>query len=161
MILVVLGTQKFQFNRLLKEIDKLTEQNKIDDEVFAQKGHSDYAPKNYEAVDFLDKEIFEKKVSSCDILITHSGVGSIISGINKEKPVIVVPRLKKYNEHVDDHQLEIANAFSQKNYVLMCSEINELEEIIKKAKYHKFDKYISQRKKTIEAITEYLSGLRG
>lgn len=161
MILVVLGTQKFQFNRLLKEIDRLIEQNKINEEVFAQIGHSDYKPKNYDAVDFLDKDIFEKKVSSCDILITHSGVGSIISGINKGKPIIVVPRLKKYNEHVDDHQLEIAKAFSQKNYVLLCSEINDLEEIIKEAKSHKFDKYVSQRKKTVETISRYLIGLRG
>jgi len=157
----VLGTQKFQFNRLLREVDRLIEQKKIDEEVFAQIGHSDYKPKNYDAVDFLDKDIFERKVSDCDMLITHSGVGSIISGINKGKPVIVVPRLKKYNEHVDDHQLEIAKAFSQKNYVMMCSEINDLEKIIEEARVHKFDKYFSQRKKTVETISKYLIELRG
>lgn len=161
MIFVVLGTQKFQFNRLLKEIDRLIEKKKIEDEVFAQIGHSDYMPKNYVALDFLDKVVFENKISSCDMLITHSGVGSIVSGINNGKPVIVVPRLKKYNEHVDDHQLEIAAAFSQKNYVLMCSEVKDLEKTIVEAEIHKFDKYVSQREKTVNTISRYLTGLRG
>lgn len=160
-IFVVLGTQKFQFSRLLKEIDILVGQRKIDDEVFAQVGKSDYKPQNYATVDFLDKNVFEENMSSCDMLITHSGVGSIVSGINNDKPVIVVPRLEKYKEHVDDHQIEIAIAFSQKNYVLMCSEVEDLEKYILEAKVHKFDKYVSQREKAVRTISTYIKGLRG
>lgn len=94
LIFVVLGTQKFQCNRLLKQIDRLVEEQKITDPVFAQKGHSDYIPQYYPSVDFLNKEDFEQKMEECSLLITHSGVGTILSGIRHGKPVIVFPRLK-------------------------------------------------------------------
>ena len=99
LIFVVLGTQKFQCNRLLKQIDRLVEEQKITDPVFAQKGHSDYIPQYYPSVDFLNKEDFEQKMEECSLLITHSGVGTVLSGIRHGKPVIVFPRLKKYKEH--------------------------------------------------------------
>ena len=58
MIFVTVGSQKFQFNRLLKEIDKLIQNGKIKEDVFAQIGVSDYKPKNYEYVDFMSQDEF-------------------------------------------------------------------------------------------------------
>lgn len=94
-------------------------QGRLKETVFAQIGYSDYRPQNYEFIDFLPKDKFEEKIEECSLLITHSGVSSIISGLNKNKPIIVYPRLKKYKEHVDDHQLEIAKSFADLNYVLV------------------------------------------
>ena len=62
MILITVGSQKFQFNRLLEEVDKLIEKKVIEDEVFAQIGVSDYKPKNYEYKDFLTQDEFSKKM---------------------------------------------------------------------------------------------------
>ena len=115
LIFVTLGTQKFQFDRLLKYIDEQIENGKIKEKVFAQIGNSSYQPKNYEYKEFLDKEEFNKKIKASKLIITHSGVGTIIASINENKPVIVVPRLKKFGEHVDDHQLQIAESFSKKS----------------------------------------------
>jgi len=157
MIFVVLGTQKFQCNRLLKQIDKLLESGEIDEPVFAQVGHSDYKPKSYEYLDFLDKASFDEKIKECSLLITHSGVGTIIAGINFRKPVIVFPRLKKYHEHVDDHQMEIAGAFSKKEYVLMCREEDDLGELIKNSRTFKFSIYVSQRERTVRLIGNYIT----
>ena len=106
MIFVAVGTQKFPFNRLLKGIDDLIEQGQLEEEVFAQIGHSDYVPRNYGYQDFLTKEDFQNYISNCDVLITHSGVATIIAGMKLEKPVVVVPRFASYGEHVDDHQLQ-------------------------------------------------------
>ena len=156
MIFVVLGTQKFQCNRLLKQIDNLIEEGKITEEVFAQRGHSDYTPVHYSFSDFLLKEEFEKKIEACDILVTHSGVGTILSGVNRHKPVIVFPRLKKYKEHVDDHQFDIARAFQKKKLVLMCGEQDALDEVIRRSRDYEFGTYISQRKEMIERIDTYL-----
>ena len=156
MIFVVLGTQKFQCNRLLRQIDKLIEEEKITEEVFAQRGHSDYVPIRFTSVDFLPKEEFDKKIEACDILITHSGVGTILAGVNRHKPVIVFPRLKKYKEHVDDHQLDIARAFQKKKLVLMCGEHDCLDEIIIQSRTYEFGTYQSQRKQMIELIDTYL-----
>lgn len=156
MIFIALGTQKFQFNRLLQIVDKLIAEKKIDEPVFAQIGNSDYRPKNFEYCSFLDKSEFENKIKNCDVLITHSGVATIIAGLKNEKKVIVVPRLAKYEEHVDNHQVQIAESFSKQNYVIMCTEADSLEELIVKAKHHEFAKYISQRKQMVETIEKFL-----
>ena len=156
MIFVVLGTQKFQCNRLLKEIDRLVEEGLIKEDVFAQKGCSDYEPRNYRFADFLAKEEFEKYVEESSLLITHSGVGTILSAMNHHKPIIVYPRLKKYKEHVDNHQLEIATAFSKKNLVLMCGENDDLSQLIEKSKTFPFGTYVSQRECVLQTIRSYI-----
>ena len=156
LIFVVLGTQKFQCNRLLKQIDRLVEEQKITDPVFAQKGHSDYIPQYYPSVDFLNKEDFEQKMEECSLLITHSGVGTILLGIRHGKPVIVFPRLKKYKEHVDDHQWDIAKAFGKKHLVLVCGEEDSLENIIRESETFDFQPYESHRAQMLQTIETYL-----
>ena len=160
MIFVAVGTQKFQFNRLLKAVDDLVEQGQLKDEVFAQVGHSDYAPRNYAYQAFLNKNDFQSCIDRCDLLITHSGVATIIAGLKLEKPVVVVPRLAKFAEHVDDHQLQIAENFSSKNMLLMCTEQDDLAEIVKEARSHAFVKYVSRREQVINTLRDYLETIR-
>lgn len=157
MIFIVLGTQKFQLNRLLKIVDDYVAEGKIQEEVFAQRGNSDYVPKNYKSVSFLEKQEFDGMIQKADIVITHSGVGSIITALNSKKPVIVFPRLKKYKEHVDDHQLDIARAFAKKNFVLCCNDGEELADYIKESREKVFSEYTSQRKRTVEIIQNFLT----
>lgn len=159
MIFVAVGTQKFQMNRLLKEIDNCIEGRDITEKVFAQIGNSTYHPKNYEYSAFLCKEDFEERVKECNLLITHSGVATIITGLKFDKPVIVVPRLAKYGEHVDDHQLQIADSFQELNFVIKCQDVSKLSEAITEARSHKFDRYISQREKMIETVELFIDGL--
>ncbi|MBQ5734804.1 MAG: PssE/Cps14G family polysaccharide biosynthesis glycosyltransferase [Lachnospiraceae bacterium] len=156
MIFVTLGTQKFQLNRLLKLIDEYIEKGIIKDEVFAQIGNSDYIPVNYNYKQFIDKEEFDRCIKDASLIITHSGVGTIITAINLNKPVIVYPRLAKYKEHVDDHQIEIAEAFAKKRYVLACKENDNLSELIEKAYSYRFEKYVSQKEKIIKIVNDFL-----
>ncbi|MBQ2116194.1 MAG: glycosyl transferase [Lachnospiraceae bacterium] len=156
MIFVVLGTQKFQLNRLLQKLDEYVEQGLLKDEVFAQIGNSTYKPKNYKYKDFVDKKEFDETVAKADVVIAHSGVGTIITAIHAQKPVIVYPRLAKYNEHVDDHQLDIAKAFEMKKYVLCCYENDDLLEKIEQSKSYHFDEYVSQQKQIIGIIKDFL-----
>ncbi|WP_192986685.1 PssE/Cps14G family polysaccharide biosynthesis glycosyltransferase [Carnobacterium mobile] len=158
MIFVVLGTQKFQCNRLLKELDNLIEHCKIKEPVFAQTGYSDYKPLNYKYTDFMDKNEFEDNIKNCNLLITHSGVGTIITGMKFEKPIIVFPRLKEFKEHIDNHQLEIAETFSKQSFVLLCGKKDSLEEQIAKSDLYTFKHYISQREKNVSVIKEFLYG---
>ncbi|MBQ8434817.1 MAG: glycosyl transferase [Oscillospiraceae bacterium] len=157
MIFVAVGTQKFQLNRLLMKIDELIESGKIKgDNVFAQTGHSDYVPKHYQYKKFLNKNEFDSCISECEILITHSGVGTIIAGMKCKKPIIVFPRLAKFKEHVDDHQLQIADSFSEQNFVLLCNENDDLMELIEKTKVTVFSVYNSQKNNVIDEIRRYL-----
>lgn len=159
MIFVAVGTQKFQFNRLLKAVDGLIAQGKLEDTVFAQTGHSDYIPRNYDYKDFLSAEDFHSCISSCDLLITHSGVATIMAGVKQEKPVVVIPRLARFGEHVDDHQLQIAASFSDSNLVLLCEDPDSLAQCIEEAKTHRFSRYVSQREQVCNTIREYLKTL--
>ncbi len=152
MIFVVLGTQKFQLNRLLKKLDELIEQGQIEDEIIAQIGHSTYKPKHFQSFEFMNKDTFDQTIQKADIIIAHSGVGTIMTAINAQKPVIVFPRLAKYKEHVDDHQLDIAKAFESKSYVLCCYENDDLLSLIQKSKNYEFEEYVSHTKKIVSLI---------
>lgn len=156
MIFVTVGTQKFQFNRMLVEIDELVEKGIIKDKIYAQIGYSDYRPKNFEYIEFIDKDKFESMIEESDIILTHSGVGTIISGLKKEKKIIVYPRRAKYKEHVDDHQLQIAKSFYEKNLILVRWDDISLSEVIDDARNHSFNKYISNRANVINIIEKYL-----
>jgi UDP-N-acetylglucosamine transferase subunit ALG13 len=132
------------------------EQGLLRDEVIAQVGYSDYKPKNFKVYQFMDKNIFENHIQQADVIIAHSGVGTIMSGLRLNKPVIVFPRLKKFNEHVDNHQIEIAKAFVQKNYVLSCENENHLLDIIEKSKTIEFETYISSKQRIISLIEDFI-----
>lgn len=157
MIFVAVGTQKFQLNRLLKELDTLVESGMLHEPVFAQIGHCDYIPKHYPSAPFLTKDQFDQKIDECSLLITHSGVGTILSGISRNKPVIVYPRLAKFAEHVDDHQLQIAQSFSQKHYVLVCTEQDNLLDMIEASRNYSFAKYVSNRSHVVQTIQQFLN----
>lgn len=159
MIFVAVGTQKFQFDRLLKAIDKLIDDGLLDEEVYAQIGYSNHVPEHYHFDKMMDKSKYDSMIKKCDLLVTHSGVGTIVLGLKYSKPVIVVPRLKRYGEHIDDHQVQIADAFSDRNLVLKCEDTEDLITSIKEARSHRFDRYISKNDVVIREIESFLSGL--
>lgn len=157
MIFVALGTQKFQMNRLIMAIDKQIQDGLIKNEVFAQIGNSDYTPQNFKYKEFLSSAEFIENIEQSEIIITHSGVSTIIKSLLLNKNVIVVPRMAKFNEHVDDHQIEIAENFSKLNYVYMVSDVEKIFKYIDKIKIHKFDKYESGNEKMINTIETFIN----
>ena len=137
MILMVCGTQKFPLDRMLREMDRLIETGAVTEAVFAQIGHSTYEPKHYQWTRFLGGGEFEEKIKSCDLLLTHSGVGTILTGKELGKPVLVYPRSAKYGEHVDDHQWQIAREFRKRDYVLICEDVSQMARRIEECrKFH-------------------------
>ena len=157
MILVTVGSQKFQFNRLLKKIDDLIDKKVITDKVFAQIGVSDYKPRNYEYVDFMSQDEFNKKIDESSVVITHAGTGVIINSVKKEKKVIAIPRLEKYGEHVDDHQIQLIKQFEELNFIEPCYELDDLEKKLKEIKTKKYNKYASNTDTIIESIKKYIN----
>ena len=159
MIFVTLGTNDESFARLLKAIDKEIENGIIKEKVVVQAGCTKYKSKNMEIMDLVPRDEFEKLISECDLLITHGGVGSILTGINKGKKVIAVPRLAKYNEHGNDHQLQIVENFSKRKYILSCKDLNKLGKTIEKAKTFKPQKFVSNTNNIINMIEDYIDNL--
>ncbi|OCX46835.1 beta(1,3)galactosyltransferase EpsH [Limosilactobacillus reuteri] len=145
MIFVALGTQKFNFNRLLKKIDLLISRGEISEQVIAQIGYSTYKTKNYKFYTFIDSQSFKEYIEKSKVIITHAGVGTILKAKKQNKKVIVVPRLKKYKEHVDDHQLEIMLSFSKKKLIIPCYDLDKLPIIIKNIDKYSLANYISNK----------------
>lgn len=154
MIFVTLGSQKFQFNRLLKAVDAL----ESDEEIFAQTGYSDYVPVHYASKAFLDRDEFAKIMSRTDIVITHGGTGAIMDAVKRGKKVIAVPRLASYGEHVDDHQLQIIQQFKEQNLICGLRNCDELEAALGFVRNHSFSEYHSSTEQMIESIERYLMG---
>lgn len=156
MIFITVGSQKFQFNRLLKKIDELIDKKIIKENVFAQIGVSDYKPRNYKYTKFMTQEDFSKNISAADMVITHAGTGVIVNSVKQGKKIVAIPRLSKYGEHVDDHQIQLIKEFEELNFIEPCYDIEDLEQVIKKAKVKKYDRYISNTDKIIKSINEYI-----
>jgi len=156
MIFVVSGTQKFQFDRMFKAIDVLVEQGKITDEIFAQIGSSNYIPKNFKCERFLPMQTFDNCIDNADLIIAHSGGGVTVTSLAKGKRMVVIPRLAKFGEHVDDHQLEIANAFGERNLLEVCHDLENLEAAIENAKTKTFAKYKSDLPNISDIIEGFL-----
>ena len=157
-IFITLGSQKFQFNRLLKAIDRLCENKIINSEdVFAQIGYSDYLPQYYNYKKFLDREEFDNQMRRAKIVITHGGTGAIIGAVKKGKKVIAVPRLAKYGEHVDNHQIQIINEFEKLDMINACKDM-DLAKSIEIVNMSDYVKYKSNSLKIIENIERYIEG---
>lgn len=156
MILVTLGTQDKSFVRLLKAIDKEIDKGNIKDEVIVQAGYTKYKSKNMKIFDLIDSKKMEKLVKKCDLLITHGGVGSILSGIRNNKKIIAAPRLKKYKEHTNDHQKQILKEFVDRGYLLELKDFNKLDKILEEVNTFKPTKFKSNNKKFVSDIEKYI-----
>lgn len=152
MIFITLGSQKFQFDRLLEAVDGLD----INEDIFAQIGYSGYKPKNYKYKNFLDKEEFDKAMDKANVVITHGGTGAIINAVKKGKRVIAVPRLAKYKEHVDDHQLQLVRQFKNLDLICECLDVKKLKEALCEVKSKEYKKYESNTQKIIDSIRIYI-----
>lgn len=148
MILVTLGTQKQSFERLLNMI----ENSSLKDEIIVQAGYTNFKSKKMKIFDFVNYEKMEELIDRADLIITHGGTGSILGPLKKRKKVIACARLKKYGEHVDDHQQQIVDIFSEVGYILKLDEDSSLDELIKKIRSQKLKKFVSNTDIFLENI---------
>ncbi|MCL6584923.1 MAG: glycosyltransferase family 28 [Anoxybacillus sp.] len=159
MILVTVGTQRFPFDRLFKELDYLVETGVIKEKIIAQIGYTEYIPKNFETFPFISSEEMDQYLQASTLVITHSGTSSIIKCLKYRKKVIVVPRMAKFKEHVDDHQLEIAQLFAMKNWIEPVYDIKELGMKIQIVKHKRYADYTFDNNQLLSSIDDYLEEL--
>jgi UDP-N-acetylglucosamine transferase subunit ALG13 len=111
-IFVTLGTHHQPFPRLIEALSGLPRE-----ELVVQHGHSP-APDAHEAVDFLDFGSMLERVREASVVVTHAGVGSILLARREGHVPVVVPRLHRLGEHVDDHQVELTEALVAEDKVI-------------------------------------------
>ncbi len=156
MILVTLGTQDKSFVRLLKTIEKAKKKGIIQDEIVVQGGYTTYQSDAFQVFDLIPMEEFEQLMDEASLVITHGGVGSILTALQKGKKVIAAPRLKKYKEHTNNHQIEIVDAFAKEGYLLPLKDFSQFAKIYKKSQTFQPKKYTSHQKQFEKAIEGYL-----
>ena len=162
MILVMLGTQNNSFERLLKKMDELIEKKVIDEKVIVQSGYTNYESKNMRIFDLIPQEELERYQEQADLIITHGGVGSIVSSIKKGKKVIAIPRLHRYHEHVNDHQKQIVESFDKKGYIIGIQRIDELKNAIIRAQKFVPKKYEEKDRnnfKILKLIEDFIDNI--
>lgn len=156
MIFVTLGTQDKPFNRLLEAVQKEINKGNIKEKVVVQAGCTKFKSNDMEIFDLIPMDEFDKIMQEANLVITHGGVGSIINGLNKNKVVIAVPRLEKYKEHVNDHQIQIVENFNDEGYIIGLTNLDDLGGALKKAKKFKPKKFQSNRDKMINLVCELI-----
>lgn len=156
MIFVTVGTQDKQFKRLLEEVERLIKNGKITDTVIAQIGNTkfktDLDSQFMHLIEFTTPREVEALIQNADLIITHGGVATIIEGLNMNKKIIAVPRLKKYKEHVNDHQLQIIDNFNKSGYIIGTKGVEELEEALERLEDFVPKKYNSNNEKFVERL---------
>lgn len=158
-IFVICGTQKFQFDRLLKALDAQVEKGLISGDIFAQIGGCAYSPSHFSYVRFMDDADFKAHIREADLVLTHSGTGSIMNSLKSGKKVIVVPRLEKYGEHVSDHQVQIAEMFEKAGLVMTCLDTDTLYQAIQEAENFTHKEYVSGTEHVLDVLDKDLQEL--
>ena len=118
MIFLTLGTYPLPFDRLLTAVDRGIQKGLIKEEVIAQIGYSRYVPQAMKHYTLMDKRDFEDLFRTADGIVSHAGMGNIAMALEAGKPILVFPRLARYSELVNDHQLETAREFETRGHVL-------------------------------------------
>ena len=131
MIFVTVGTHEQPFNRLVKAVDELKRDGVITEDVVIQTGFSTYEPEYCTWSKLIPYQDMLKNVEDARIVITHGGPASFIMPLQIGKTPIVVPRQHRFNEHVNDHQVEFArNVAERMETIIPVEDISKLGEVI-------------------------------
>lgn len=139
MVFVTVGTHEQPFDRLLREVDRIKGEGWIKDNVIMQTGYSSYEPEHCEWKKLFSCEEMDRAVEEADIVVTHGGPASFIAPLRLGKIPVVVPRQKRYGEHVNDHQMEFCRAVEERmGNIIVVEEIGQLQRCI--SGYHEIYK---------------------
>jgi len=151
-IFVMVGTHKMGFVRLLEKMDELGKKH----DVVMQIGYSDFKPMNAKYFKFCDFGEYLRLHKWADVIVTHGGLGGILDALQNRKPLIVAPRMKRYGEHTNDHQLDITKEVAKEGLAIAVYDMGKMEDAIRRAA--KFRPKM-QSGATIKMIQEYLGAM--
>ena len=132
-IVLTVGTWRTGYDRLVEAVDELAGRGVIAEEVIAQIGNGSYKPKYMTVMRFCSPEEFEGYIARCSVVVSHAGVGAILTTTKMNKAIIVVPRKAELKEHDDNHQFITAKQLEAEGKILVAYEVNELPAKLKEA----------------------------
>ncbi len=126
MIFVTVGTNEARFDRLLAALEELPNGT----ELVVQHGPSPIRPSGATCRDYVSFDEMVEQMGRARAVVTHAGVGSVLTALLNGTRPIVVPRLQRYGEAVDDHQLEFGRRAQRAGLVTLVEDTAELPEVI-------------------------------
>ena len=132
MIVVTVGTNEARFDRLLR----IFESSPADEELFVQHGPSPIRPQGATCVDYLPYTELAGTIRRARAVVTHAGVGSIMTALANGKRPVVVPRLRRFGEAVDDHQLELGLRLHEAGLVTLVERPEDVRAAIDETDHH-------------------------
>ena len=157
MIFVTVGMHQEGFDRLIKKMDEIA--GNIDEEVIMQIGSTEYQPRNAKYFEFTeDFQRVQELNRKARVVVCHGGAGTIITALEQGTPVIAVPRLKRYGEHINDHQLELVDALVEEGKVMAVYDVEELEGALNNLILNSSLK-IEKDERLVNALKEYMEEL--
>ena len=113
------------FDRLVRAVDEWAgaHPGRV---VFAQIGDSSYTPQHIAWTPFLESADFRRQLFQSDLVVTHAGMGTILSALERARPVVVMPRRGHLRETRNDHQVATARAICQRERVEVAWDSDEL-----------------------------------
>ena len=159
MILLTVGTSPFQFDRLVRAVDLAIAAGSVDDQVFAQIGFCKYKPINMRYAPMLNKEEFDEHFQNSQAIIGHAGMGTISMALDQLKPLLVMPRLRMYDEHVNDHQLGTARWFEKDGHVLAAYSAEVIPSCLEALPFFEPKPRLASPKRVAAKVAEFLNNL--
>jgi len=156
MIFITVGTQPNGFLRFLKGVEQLVNEFDIKEEIIAQIGNTPFKTNKFKTTPFLSENKFKTYINQASVVLTHAGSGSLFNAMKAGKKIIAVARLHKYNEMMNDHQLEIVKKLTDGGYILdgtdsLSSAWKQLEGFSPRA--YDFENNV------VEALDNYIKGI--
>lgn len=159
MIFVTVGTQG-PFDRLIMAMDELA-LSMPDYPIVAQIAESKYKVQNMHSFQFASSLEMEKHFNEAQLIVSHAGMGTIISAFERKKPIVIFPKLAKFGEHRNDHQLATAKRLESLNYLHAAYDLTTLKAKVASAltgelaPMHKVGRYASTE--LITSLQTYLT----
>ena len=132
MIFVTSGTHE-PFDRLLEAVDGWCDRSGQGDKVFAQSvspGSGGYVPRNYTVVERLSPDEYAARFAEADLIVSHAGMGTILTALSMNKPAVIMPRRMHLHETRNDHQYSTVNVLGEYPGLFIASDEKILGEVV-------------------------------
>jgi beta-1,4-N-acetylglucosaminyltransferase len=133
LIFLTVGSM-FPFDRLIRGVDDLISKGLVTESVYAQIGNGEYEPRHMPFARFVEKADFDGQMKGCSVVISHAGIGTISTALHYGRTMIVLPRLKAFGEHVNDHQVGTARKYAELGHVILSDSVGDLPTCLEAAR---------------------------
>jgi len=154
MIFVITGTEVYQFDRLIRQIDQLKKEHILNDDIYIQLGSCTYAPEYCRWDKWLSFDKMCDNIKNASMVIAHAGAGTTLLCLELGKTPIIVTRQKRHKEHLDDHQIPFAKMMEKLDYAFAAYDVNQISNCIQKMLKRKDE--IKNYKKDNSKLINYL-----